>query len=277
MFMKKFCILSLITTMTIISLFACKKKEVMEDQLPDIQQYAVIEQDKNNKSAEPEKTNTDELTDDEMNMLMDDSNSGKMEINVIEEEPDYNEMEFEKQENVIFECNYIENASQESNSVTLLQTKVKGSISGLSGSFDLIVPYSLDWKRGDKAVVNYEIAYADEFKSYIRDLEFVAKVTNEWKEREAKRIAEEESIAESIRLEEEEQARIEEEERQKEEEKQRKAAEAAAKKRAQEEAARKAEEERIAAEQAAVAAAQKAIEESIAAEKANQSPVIYSK
>ena len=275
--MKKFCILSLIATMTIISLFACKKKEIMEDQLPDIQQYTVIEQDKNTKSVEQEKTNTDELTDDEMNILMDNSNSNKMEINVIEEEPDYNEMEFEKQENVIFECNYISDATQESNSVTLLQTKVRGSVSGLAGTFELIVPYSLNWQRGDKAIVNYEIAYAEENKSYIRDLTFVAKRTNEWVEREAKRIAEEESIAESIRLEEEEQARIEEEERQKEEEKQRKAAEAAAKKRAQEEAARKAEEERIAAEQAAAAAAQKAIEESIAAEKANQAPVIYSR
>lgn len=289
--MKKQLTMTFILFIVVFSLFGCKKKNNEQVTQPaKTSKYEVIEQNKNNENSS-KKDVDEELSNDEISELLDDSeedvlseldeenentksSSKGTKVKIIEEAPDYSEMEFERHENVIFECNYIKDATQKSNSVTLLQTKVTGSISGLSGSFDLIVPYSLEWKRGDKAIVNYEIAYEDEFESYIRDLEFVTKCDNEWLKRQEQIKAEEEAEAERIRQQEEEE-RLAEEERLKQEEEERQKKEAAEKARKEKEAAiKRAEQEAERKRQEEIEAAQRAIEESQAAEEAKKAQVI---
>ena len=179
------------------------------------------------------------------------SNSTKesqQKIQIVEDDINYNELEYDRHENVVFNCDYVQDATQKDGDITVLATKIRGSISGLPGTYELVVPYSLEWKRGDKALVNYEIAYEGEFTSYVRDIEFLQKTNNEYierqKELQAKADAEAKALAEA-------QAKAEAESREAEEKKQK----SQAKKQADSQAAKKAQQQAQ-----AQAAAQQALE-----------------
>ena len=165
----------------------------------------------------------------------------KQEIQIVEDDTDYNSLEFDRHENIVFDCNYVSDATQKDGDITILITKIKGAISGLPGTYELYVPYSLDWKRGDKALVNYDIYYMDEYHIVIRDIEFLQKINNEYIERQkeiqAQKEAEQRALEEAQRL-------AEEEQRKKEAAEKKKAQQAAQKKASQQAAQQAAAEQR---------------------------------
>lgn len=174
----------------------------------------------------------------------------KQAIQIVEDDTDYNSLEFDRHENIVFDCNYVSDATQKDGDITILITKIKGAISGLPGTYELYVPYSLDWKRGDKALVNYDIYYMDEYHIVIRDIEFLQKINNEYIERQkeiqAQKEAEQKRLEEAQRLAQEEAQRLAQEEQQKKEAAEKKKAQQAAQKKASQQAA-----EQAAAQQAA--------------------------
>ena len=194
----------------------------------------------------------------------------KQEIQIVEDDTDYNSLEFDRHENIVFDCNYVSDATQKDGDITILITKIKGAISGLPGTYELYVPYSLDWKRGDKALVNYDIYYMDEYHIVIRDIEFLQKINNEYIERQkeiqAQKEAEQRALEEAQRLAEEEAQKLAQEEQRKKEAAEKKKAQQAAQKKASQQAAQQAAAQQAAqqvAEAQAVEAQQRALEAQI--------------
>ena len=271
--MKKIIKAVLVVTLGLLVITGCSNKK------------ATPKTNNTQKEVTTKKEDSTKKTDDDIlsELLVDDSSNqevasnnnvpsssdgeSKQKIQIMEDDINYNELEYDRHENVVFNCDYVQDATQKDGDITVLATKIKGSISGLPGTYELVVPYSLEWKRGDKALVNYEIAYEGEFTSYVRDIEFLQKINNEYIERQKElqaKLDEERKLQEESEKQAEEEARILEEEKKKKEEEAKKWREAQAK--------REEEAKRAAAEEAQ--RIQESINAEIAAQEAQKSKVI---
>lgn len=252
--MKNFLRLISILALGVLVFTGCSKKQPKVNTQVTQQPKQEVKQEEDIKVTNDQDILSELLVEDtentEANSDYPNSNSNKesqKKIQIMEDDINYNELEYDRHENVIFNCDYVQDATQKDGDITVLATKIIGSISGLPGTYELVVPYSLEWKRGDKALVNYEIAYEGEFTSYVRDVEFLQKINNEYIERQKELQAKAE---EEARLLAEAQAKAEAESREAEEKKQK----AQAKKQADSQAAKKAQQAQ------AQAAAQQALE-----------------